>query len=48
MLCKNNLFCRKTYIIDIAALMKLVGEGGAEDLGNNLSDITNLLNLDFD
>jgi len=42
------IFLEVIGAIDIAALMKLVGEGGAEDLGNNLSDITNLLNLDFD
>lgn len=34
--------------IDIAGIMQLVQDGGAQDLGNSLGDITNLLNLDFD
>jgi hypothetical protein len=42
------IFLEVIGTIDIVGLMKLVGEGGAQDLGNNLSDITNLLNLDFD
>ena len=41
------IFLEVIGTIDIVGLMSLVQDGSAHDLGTNLGDITNILNLDF-